>query len=94
MPDTLTTTIGNYIEGQLRDQGDDIDLAAEDDLVMVGFDSIAYVRLVSFIKATYGVAVPDADVTIEQFGTVANIAAYLEGRGVAPPDSGPTSPSP
>lgn len=71
-----------YIEEQLRDLGEDIEVAADDDLVLLGFDSIAYVRLVAFIHDEFGIRVPDADVTVEQFGTVEAMVAYLEGRGV------------
>lgn len=76
----METTIKHYVEEYLRELGDDIELEVDDDLVTVGFDSIGYVRLLDFISATFGVHVPDSDVTVEHFGSVANIASYLEGR--------------
>ena len=79
MESILTT----YIEDQLRDLGEDATVEPDDDLVLIGFDSIAYVRLVAFLNERFGVRVPDSDVTVEQFGTVARIAVYLEGRGVS-----------
>ena len=73
----------NYIEAELREVGEDVNLEADDDLVLIGFDSVAYVRLVAHLKQVFGVRVPDADVTVENFGTVAAIALYLESHGVA-----------
>lgn len=81
----METIIKHYIEEQLREFGDDVELDADDDLVLIGFDSIAYVRLIAFIHGEFGLKVPDAHVTVEQFGTVAAIAAYLEANGATPP---------
>ena len=77
----MTELITAYIEQQLRDQGDEISVRQDDDLVLIGYDSVAYVRLLAFIKSDFGLTVPDADVTVENFGSVAAIAAYLDGRG-------------
>ncbi len=82
----METIIKNYIEEQLRELGDDIELEPDDDLVLIGFDSIAYVRLIAFIHTEFGVRVPDAHVTVEQFGTVAAIASYLEANGATAPE--------
>lgn len=73
--------IKDYIEHQLRMQGDDVELETGDDLVELGFDSIAYVRLIAFIKKTFELDIPPLDVTPDQFGTVGSIATYLQGRG-------------
>jgi acyl carrier protein len=72
-----------YIEHQLRDQGDEVEVRPDDDLVMLGLDSIAFVRLLAFIDDRYGLRVPDVDVTIDRFGTVAAMTAYLRASGVA-----------
>jgi acyl carrier protein len=79
--ETMETLLTNYIQEQLRDVGEDVELEPDDDLVLIGFDSIAYVRLVAFIRERFGLRVPDADVTVEQFGTVAAMVDYLEARG-------------
>lgn len=79
---SLTETLSGYLEDQFRNQGDEISLQPDDDLVELGFDSIAYVRLVAFIKKTYGVAVPDHDLTLAQFGTLGRIVDYLSAKGV------------
>ena len=77
----MRDVIRTYIEDELRDMGEEAEVEDEIDLALVGFDSIAYVRLIVFIRERYGLAVPDGDVTIENFGTVAAIAAYLERQG-------------
>ncbi len=79
----METILTEYIEQQLRDVGEDVDLEVDDDLVLIGFDSIAYVRLVAFIRERFGIRVPDADVTVEQFGTVAAMVTYLAAQGAA-----------
>ena len=77
----MEQAIIEYIEGELRDVGEEVELHPDDDLVLIGFDSVAYVRLVAFIKNRYGIRVPDADVTVGNFGTVAAIVGYLEAKG-------------
>ena len=76
-----------FIEAYLRDMGDDVNLEADDDLASIGFDSIGYVRLIDHIDRALAIKVPDADVTLEQFGTVSRIAAYLEQHGAVAPDA-------
>ncbi|MBT8207147.1 MAG: acyl carrier protein [Acidimicrobiia bacterium] len=77
----MTELITTYIEQQLRDQGDEIAVRPDDDLVLIGYDSVSYVRLLAYIKSTFGLSVPDADVTVENFGSVVAISQYLDGRG-------------
>ena len=84
---TTETELTAYIERQLREQGDDIDVGPDDDLVMAGLDSIAYVRLLAFLDERWGVRVPDVDVTIERFGSVAAIVGYLRARGIEDDDA-------
>ncbi len=79
----MQAQVTHFIESYLRDMGDDINLAPDDDLASIGFDSIGYVRLIEFIERSLGIQVPDSDVTQEQFGTIARIDVYLKGRGEA-----------
>lgn len=76
----MESVLKDYIEQQMRAQGDDIELDVDDDLGLIGLDSIAYVRLVSFIEGEFGLRVPESAVTVEHFGTVARIATYLQER--------------
>lgn len=81
--DALQTTLTGYIGEQLRELGEDDQVLPDDDLVMIGFDSVGYVRLIAFIQDRFSIDVPDADVTIENFGTVSNMASYLRELGVS-----------
>lgn len=76
------TILKDYVEHQLQMQGDDVSVEPGDDLFDLGFDSIAYVRLLAFIRKTFDLDVPPLDVTPDRFGSVGSIAVYLEGRGV------------
>ena len=59
--------------------GDELD---EDfDLLGTGvLDSLGAFTLVFFIEESFGIEVPPQDVTIEDFATVATIAAYIARR--------------
>ena len=81
--DALQATLVGYIGEQLRELGEDDQVSPDDDLVMIGFDSVAYVRLVVFIQDRFGIDVPDTDVTIEHFGSVSTMVSYLGKLGVS-----------
>lgn len=84
----MEAALTEFIEQQFHDQGDDVTLEPDDDLVLLGFDSIAYVRLVAFVKERFGIRVPDSEVTVEQFGTVRAMVGYLEARRAGEEGSG------
>lgn len=53
----------------------------DDDLLLSGLlDSMAIIRLLAFIKDTFGIDVPPEDVVIEHFSTINAIAQYLSAR--------------
>ena len=79
----MKETLKQHIEEQLREQGDEVELGFDDDLVVVGLDSIGFLRLIDFIEQEFALRIPPAEVTIERFGTLSNIADYLQGRGAA-----------
>ena len=81
--DALREMLVGYIGEQLRELGEDDKVSPDDDLVMIGFDSVAYVRLVAFIQDRFGIDVPDTDVTIEHFGSVSTMVSYLGKLGVS-----------
>ncbi len=74
----MKSRITQYIKELVLDQGDEVDISADEELLTVGLDSIGFMRLISFIEDTFGVDIPPEDVTIESFGTVTRIATYLE----------------
>ena len=43
-------------------------------------DSIGVLELVAFIEETYGITVDDVDVTPDNFDTVNNLTAYVQGK--------------
>jgi acyl carrier protein len=54
----------------------------EESLFEAGYlDSFALTDLVSGLEQTFGVQVPDKDLTPRKFDTIAKIDAYLESRG-------------
>ncbi len=76
----MEAVLKSYIEQQFRAQGDDVEVGLEDDLTLLGLDSIAYVRLVAFVEQEFDLVVPESHVTLDQFGSVANIVDYLRTR--------------
>lgn len=51
----------------------------EDELLLDGYvDSVGAMRLVSFIEALFQIKIPPQDFTIEIFGTINSLSAYLE----------------
>lgn len=68
-----------FIEQNLVDNGAPV--ADEDELLIDGIvDSIGVTRLISFIDSEFAVKVPPRDVTIDNFRTIAVIAAYVEAQ--------------
>ena len=56
----------------------DLSLARAADLHEAGLTSMATVKLMLAIEATYNVAIPDAELTPENFRSIATIEALLE----------------
>lgn len=56
------------------------ELAEDDELLLDGIiDSLGAIRLVGFVESTWNVSIPPQDVTVENFGTVGQIASYVRG---------------
>lgn len=56
-----------------------VTVGADDDLLRDDLvDSLGMLRLVGFIEERYGMQVPPADFTIENFRTVGVLSAYLQ----------------
>ncbi len=84
MTATLEHTLVGYIDGELVDEDRQGEVDPDTELLMDEYiDSINVVHLVMFIRERYGCEVPPEDITIDHFGTVRALAAYLRGRGVA-----------
>ncbi len=76
----LETVIAGFVDSVMIEQGEEMKVEVDEDLVDFGFDSVGYVRLLSFIRQEFEIVVPDADVTIANFGSVEAIGKYLRTR--------------
>ena len=75
----MSQLILEQVKALLRMQGAEDHIEPSDDLVLAGLDSIGFVRLVEFLETEFGVKIPPEQVTLERFGTVEAVAAYLAG---------------
>lgn len=56
----------------------DLMIANDEDLLLSGLvDSLGVVRLIAFIEEEQDISIPAGDVTIENFGTIEAMVAYL-----------------
>ncbi len=83
MTASLEDTLVGYIDREIVDADRQGEVDAETELLLDEYvDSINVVHLVLFIKDRFGCEVPPEDITIDHFGTVRDLAAYLRGRGI------------
>jgi len=75
----LHSKLHQFIEQELLSGTQKVTL--EDELLIDGYvDSVGIMSLVAFIQESCEVKVPPEDFTIENFGTINALAAYLENR--------------
>ncbi len=75
----MTKKILAYIQEDLLNGSETI--AAEDDLLTSGLlDSMAVMKLITFVEEEFKTAIPPEDMTIEHFMSVETIQAYLQSR--------------
>ena len=88
MTTSLEETLIRYIDAELVDVDRQGEVDADTELLMDEYiDSMNVVHLVVHLKTQFGCDVPPEDITIEHFGTVSSLSAYLRGRGVADPST-------
>ena len=74
----LAKTLTDFIVDELASDQDIIELSPEDDLLEDSIvDSLGIMRLVTFIETNYHLALPAADVTVQNFQTIRAITDYL-----------------
>ena len=57
----------------------DLDIGSDEDLLLTEIlNSLSVTLLVARLESIYEIDVPPEDVTLENFGTLANIADYIE----------------
>lgn len=54
-----------------------VELTAETDLVAAGFDSMSLVRVLLFIETTYGLWIPEKEITAETLSNLRSLAAAV-----------------
>jgi acyl carrier protein len=81
MPGRLEDIVRAFLREDLG--VDDVEVGPDTALVSTGLvDSAGLVRLVAMLETDTGIAIPDRDITAENFDTLARIAAYLRQRGL------------
>ena len=62
----------------------DFSFSDDDSLLRKGvFDSLGVMEVIGFLEETWGLQVPEADITEVHFGSVAAIARYVTKRALA-----------
>lgn len=73
-----------YVNDELLADKQGVTVSGDDELLIAGhIDSLGLVRLLAFVEDSFGLRVPPRDVTIENFGSVTQMVAYLETLGPA-----------
>ena len=75
---TLPSKLGSLAREFAPSLPDDPAQARDADLYEAGLTSMATVKLMLAIEAAYNVAIPDAELTPENFRSIATIEALLE----------------
>ena len=83
----LNKLLTDFINDDLL-AGQDETVTDDTELLMDGIiDSLGVMRLVAFVESACGLTIPPEDVTIDRFGSVAMLAAYVQsiqpGEGAA-----------
>lgn len=72
--------IRTYIQTEILGDPNFAILEDQDLLLSETLDSLSVVRLVGHLEAETGLVIPPEDVTLEHFGSLLQIHAYLQGR--------------
>ena len=75
--DAVEAVIRAFLADELRLDIGSLDRDSE--LVSTGIvDSMDLVRLATHLERRFDVSIPDAEIDVERFGTIARIVAYVE----------------
>lgn len=84
------TAIETSVLAFVREQRPDLTIEPDTALIESGvLDSIALIKAIQFIEATFGLAIPDSDIDPDMFATPKSIAAYVAERTGATATSEP-----
>jgi acyl carrier protein len=71
----------DYLHQEVQNDGGSVEVEEGDNLLANGIiDSLGVLKLVSFIEHQFNIQIPDEDVTIKNFRSLADIASYLEAK--------------
>lgn len=74
----VQATIRNYLKANNIIKTDDV--AAVDPDAQLALDSLAIIRLISFIETEFRIPIPDSEIVPENFETIRQITTLIEGR--------------
>lgn len=74
----VQATIRNYLKANNIIKTDDV--AAVDPDAQLALDSLAIIRLISFIETEFRIPIPDAEIVPENFETIRQITTLIEGK--------------
>lgn len=78
---SICETVTRYITDNYLYTRPDARLAPGDPLLGSGIiDSMGVIELVEFVQSEFGISIDDGDITEANFGTVADIAAFVARR--------------
>lgn len=85
------TDILSEVLGFLREERPEAQIGATTELMEAGLlDSIAIIKSIQFMEATFGIGIADTEIDPAMFSTPATIAAFVAGKlGVDLPDATP-----
>jgi acyl carrier protein len=77
----LARELRTFIAETFLELRPDVELADDDRFLALGvIDSLGLLELVEEVRNRYGIDVEDVDITEENFGSIAALAAYIEGK--------------
>ena len=78
---SVRTELRAFVEESFLYLHPGLELGDDDPLLELGVvDSLGFVEIVEEVQSRYGVSVRDTDITEENFGSIAAIAAFVEAR--------------
>ena len=78
-PDAVEARVRAFLSKQLNLR--DAPIERDTELVTTGLlDSMDVVRLVAHLERTLGITIPDGDIDVDHFDSIAKISSYLEAR--------------
>ena len=76
---TIREVVSDYLQSELIDKDPEIILTPDTSLIVSGLiDSLKLFRLINFVQNIFGVKIAPAEITLENFATIASIEALID----------------